>query len=70
MTWKIILKEYQYYLKIERGMTQNTIVSYALDVQKLIDYLDEFQIDKSVENISEETLREFVYHTTKQLGTR
>jgi len=40
MKWQNALKDYQLYLKIERGLSKNSIDNYALDVKKLIDYLD------------------------------
>ncbi|NNL16027.1 MAG: site-specific integrase, partial [Flavobacteriaceae bacterium] len=40
MKWKHALKDYKHYLKIERGLSDNSIESYSNDVVKLINYLD------------------------------
>jgi len=40
MKWQNALNDYKLYLKIERGLSQNSIDSYALDVKKLINYLE------------------------------
>ncbi|MEO8932851.1 MAG: site-specific integrase, partial [Xanthomarina sp.] len=40
MKWEHALKDYTLYLKIERGLSANSIASYSLDVEKLIKFLD------------------------------
>ena len=40
MKWTPALKDFEHYLKIERGLSQNTVNCYRLDVQKLMQYLD------------------------------
>ena len=37
---KDLLKDYEYYLKIERAMSQNTVASYCSDVEKFLTFLD------------------------------
>jgi integrase/recombinase XerD len=37
---KSLLKDYEYYLKIERAMSQNTVASYCSDVEKFLSFLD------------------------------
>ncbi len=44
MKWKNALQDYQFFLKIEKGLAQNSIDSYTHDVKKLISYLDENDI--------------------------
>ncbi|MCB0457325.1 MAG: site-specific integrase, partial [Flavobacteriaceae bacterium] len=70
MTWKQALKDYQNYLHIERGLSQNSIVNYALDIQKLIKWLDENAIEEAPESISEKTLQEFIYQIAKVVNPR
>lgn len=36
---KRLLKDYSYYLKIERGMSPNTVASYAGDVREFLEYV-------------------------------
>ena len=70
MNWKDSLKQYRFYLKIERGMSDNTVVGYEQDVNKLITYLDENSIDAGPADIGEETLQHFIYDSSKKTNPR
>lgn len=70
MTWEQALKDYQMYLKIERGLSSNTIVSYSLDIEKLMVFLDLNKIQVSPLKINSETVQQFIYEIAKQLNTR
>lgn len=70
MNWSGYIKNFEAYLKIERGLSKNSIESYALDVEKLQYYLIDNAIEASPLNIKEETLQEFIYHTSKQINPR
>ncbi|MBJ2355638.1 site-specific integrase [Sphaerochaeta sp. S2] len=43
MKWNSALQDYQFYLKIEKGLAVNSINSYSRDVKKLISYLEEMK---------------------------
>lgn len=68
--WAKFIKNFQSYLKIERGLSQNSIDNYTLDIEKLTLYLFENQIDKSPITIAEETIQEFIYDTSKKVNPR
>jgi len=70
MKWKNALQDYQFFLKIEKGLAQNSIDSYARDVKKLISYLDENDITISPLLIHQEAIQEFVYAASKQINAR
>ncbi|MDY0090171.1 MAG: site-specific tyrosine recombinase XerD [Flavobacteriaceae bacterium] len=70
MNWNHYIKSFQQYLKLERGLSQNTIDNYSLDLQKLTHYLDDHQINISPVNISEETIQEFIYYISKEISPR
>jgi integrase/recombinase XerD len=70
MKWKNALQDYQVFLKIEKGLSQNSIDSYARDVKKLVSYLDENNITISPLLINHETIQEFVYTVSKQINAR
>jgi len=70
MKWQHALKDYQLYLKIERGLSKNSIDSYALDIKKLILYLEKNDIVVSPFTISSETIQQFVYETAKVVNER
>lgn len=70
MNWKQVLQDYQHYLRIERGLSENSISSYSQDLHKLINYLSEHKISESPVKIGQETLQEFIYSTAKTVNPR
>lgn len=70
MKWKQAITFYQNYLRIERGLSDNSISNYTFDIQKLQKWLEGKEIDDSAISISEETLKEFVYHIAKEVNPR
>lgn len=70
MKWQQALSHYQNYLRIERGLSKNTIANYSLDVKKLIGWLEESELQPSPITISEETLQQFIYTISKSLNAR
>lgn len=70
MKWENALKDYKLYLKIERGLSKNSISNYALDVQKLIKYLEEQAIKSSPLSINTNTIQKFLYESAKVVNTR
>jgi len=70
MQWKQAITDYQNYLRIERGLSANSVASYTLDIQKLVNWLNENSIPISPISISEETLQQFIYHIAKAVNPR
>ena len=70
MNWKKILLDYQHYLKIERGLSDNTISSYKRDVHKLILFLEENKISCSPISIEKETILQFIYEISKNINPK
>ncbi|WP_313804602.1 site-specific tyrosine recombinase XerD [Flavobacterium sp.] len=69
-SWQSYLKEYKNYLKLERGLSSNTIENYGLDVEKLMLYLEENAIDESPVQITEETVQGFIYAISEKVNAR
>ncbi|MEE3225953.1 MAG: tyrosine-type recombinase/integrase, partial [Bacteroidota bacterium] len=67
MNWQQSLKDYKLFLKIERGLSENTIINYGLDIAKLITYLDLNAVEASPISITKEQLQEFIYTYAKEL---
>ena len=68
--WFEANKNFQHYLRLQRGLAENTAVSYGLDIEKLINYLQKYDITETPDNITEDTLRQFVYEVGKELNAR
>ena len=70
MKWLNPLKDYKLYLKIERGLSKNSIDNYALDVKKLIAYLEDHDINESPLTINTDALQQFNYEIAKVVNER
>ena len=70
MKWHQIIKDYQNYLRLERGLSENSIINYSLDVKKLMQWLETNGMDISPISISEETLQQFIYDIAKKVNPR
>ncbi|WP_431157997.1 site-specific tyrosine recombinase/integron integrase [Winogradskyella poriferorum] len=70
MKWNDALKDYQHYLKIERGLSINSIENYTYDIKKLITYVESNSIEASPIKINNDTVKAFIYATSKSLNPR
>ena len=70
MKWQHALKDYQLYLKIERGLSKNSIDNYALDVKKLIAYLEHNDMNLSPISMTPEIIQQFISEVTKEVNAR
>ncbi|WP_250432357.1 site-specific tyrosine recombinase XerD [Hanstruepera flava] len=70
MTWENSISDFKLYLKIERGLSQNTIDNYGLDIDKLVSYLNDNSISISPLKIESETIQQFIYEKAKTLNAR
>ena len=59
----MIDREYHTYLKLERGLSDNSVTAYELDFKRLKNYMDEHHID--VIHASFDDLQSFVFDTFK-----
>lgn len=60
-----MLKQYHTYLKLERGLSNNSIAAYKLDLQRLQNYMDEHGID--IVHASFDDLQAFVFDAFKDI---
>ncbi|MDO9261172.1 MAG: site-specific tyrosine recombinase XerD [Flavobacteriaceae bacterium] len=70
MKWQNALKDYQSYLKIEKGLSKNTLESYTRDVQKLIHFLAEQELVIDPIQIDSDTIHGFIYDVSKTINAR
>lgn len=70
MKWQIALKDYKHYLRIERGLSFNSIESYGSDVEKLINYLDYNHSKLTPLSIEHQDIQGYIYEVSKSLNPR
>jgi integrase/recombinase XerD len=70
MSWTSYIKSFQSYLKLERGLSKNTIANYTFDLEKLCLFLEENQLTKTPVTIEEETMQQFIFKIAKEVNPR
>ena len=70
MKWKQALQDFEHYLKIERGLSTNSITNYLLDVQKLISFLEEKEITVGPLEIERDVVQRFIYEIAEKVNPR
>ena len=70
MNWNSFLKSYQSYLRIERGLSKNTIDNYSFDIERLTLFLGNNKMEVSPIKISDETIQQFIYSVSKEVNPR
>lgn len=70
MKWQSAIKDYKHYLKIERGLSNNSIESYENDVQKLMLYLEQHNMTISPIKIDKSVIQSFIYEASKTINAR
>jgi integrase/recombinase XerD len=70
MKWQNAITAYQMYLKIERGLSKNTIDSYTKDLEKLCLFLKENNVSISPIAIDTDIVKQFIYEVAKKINPR
>jgi len=70
MKWQNLRKDYINYLRLERGLSENSILNYSRDIRKLENWLTENEIDASPKSISEEIVQQFIYEIARKVNPR
>jgi integrase/recombinase XerD len=70
MNWEQAKKDYIHYLKLERGLSDNSIQNYVLDIKKLVRFLKEHNIDHLPITIAQSTVQQFIYEAAKVVNPR
>lgn len=67
MNWGKAIADYAFYLKIEKGLSENSVQNYIFDIQKLEKFLLENSFDCSPITISEDQIQQFIYDVSKTI---
>lgn len=70
MNWKNSITDYKHYLRIERGLSDNTISNYSRDLKKLQAFLEESDNYPSPLKITKEDIQAFIYAVAKDVQPR
>lgn len=70
MKWNHAIKDYQLYLKIERGLSDNTIENYSRDIKKLVIFLNEQDLSTNPVTINDELIQKFIYEIARKVNPR
>lgn len=61
----MLAKKYHTYLKLEKGLSENSVAAYQQDLQRLQDYMDKHGID--IVRASFDDLQAFIFETFKEI---
>ncbi|WP_420553391.1 site-specific tyrosine recombinase/integron integrase [Tenacibaculum aiptasiae] len=70
MNWEQATSDYKSYLKIEKGLSKNTIESYLRDIKKLILFVELLNEHLTPINVSSNSIQEFIYDVSKTINPR
>jgi integrase/recombinase XerD len=60
MEWESIISGYKGFLKLEKGLSANSIEAYLADLKKLRQYLELHQVETAPDELDQEELRAFL----------
>lgn len=69
-SWTKYMADYKSYLKIERGLSENSVDNYLFDIRRFTAYLTDKEYDMSPLSINEEVVQEFIYYLSEELNPR
>ena len=70
MNWQQATSDYTNYLKIERGLSKNSIDSYNRDVKKLVSFLAVLKNKSLPIYITSDLIQEFIYDASKSINPK
>lgn len=66
---KGLLKEYEYYLRITKGLSQNSISSYTTDLREYIEFLNKNYMLRDPDKITKQHVRNFIARLKRKGNT-
>ena len=70
MNWDNYIENFKYYLKIERGLSENSIKSYVYDINKFCKFLVNNDISLNPTDINIDLIKEFLYINSGKIKSR
>ncbi len=70
MKWETGISNYKSYLRIERGLSENTIDNYARDLKKLTRHLEQLDSAPDPITITKDDIQDFIYTIAKEVQAR
>ncbi|MDG2108802.1 MAG: tyrosine recombinase [Flavobacteriaceae bacterium] len=68
MNWSQAVSDYQTFLKIERGLSENSILNYKNDLKVFQVFLDQINSNEGPLDCSRGTIQKFIYETAKVMS--
>jgi len=68
VNWVQALSDYRMYLQIERGLSENSILNYALDIKSFQAFLSQIKSEEGPLDCSRESVQKFIYETAKVMS--
>ena len=65
MEWQSTLKDYEGFLKLEKGLSANSIVAYVSDIKKLLQYLELHKIGDGPNDLTHDLLHGYLVWISK-----
>lgn len=70
MNWDTSIENFKNYLKLERGLSINSIKSYEFDIVQFKNFIIENKIDESPKKCSKSTVKRYLYKNFSNKNTR
>ena len=70
MNWDTSIENFRNYLKLERGLSKNSIKSYEFDIVQFKNFIIENKIDESPKKCSKSTVKRYLYKNFSNKNTR
>ncbi|RIJ33495.1 site-specific tyrosine recombinase XerD [Pontibacter oryzae] len=60
MNWRICIKQFEEYLKLEKSLSKHSVEAYVRDVRKLVEFMDSKGLQVAPEDMKPTILRDFL----------